>query len=314
MKIAFLILAHTDVDQLKRLCVKLVDYGNLYIHIDKKTNKDFVFQINDYISSNGLGHNVKIINKRINVTWGGFSQVSALMRLLEVSLDEKEPKYDRFFIISGLCYPLFSQKKLNTFCEEKRNLELITAYNISRGNDIKQKQRVTLFHFFRNINLPHKSLLRRGIVGGSKLLIKNLYFRKKPYLIINGKRLDVYGSSSWIGLTDDCCKYVFDQLVHNKKLVRYFKTSYASDELVVATIVMNSEYRNRAFHIDSYEFDKLSMLHFLHYTDHIWTYDENDFEALIKSGKPFVRKLVSGKSEKLIEMINNLHEQKTHTV
>lgn len=314
MKIAFLILAHTDVDQLKRLCVKLVDYGNLYIHIDKRTNKEYLSQINDYISSKELCHNVKIINNRVNVTWGGFSQVRAIKLLLEAALEENEPRFDRLFVISGLCYPLYSPSELISYSEANKNKEMLAAYNLSQGINKEQKQRIELYHFFRDINLPHKSFLRKSIIGGTKLLLKYLHFRKKPYILIDGIRWDVYKSAEWVGLTRECSKYVLNQLNQKKELVSYFKTSYASDELVVATIVMNSEYRNRAFHIDSYELDKLSMLHFLHYTDHIWTYDENDFEALIKSGKPFVRKLVSGKSEKLIEMINNLHEQKTHTV
>ena len=87
----------------------------------------------------------------------------------------------------------------------------------------------------------------------------------------------------------------------------YFQTSYAPDELVIATIVMNSEFGRQAHLSRSRRLEDLSMLHYLRYTDHIWTYDEKDFEKLINSGKPFVRKLMSGKSEKLIEMINNLH-------
>jgi hypothetical protein len=310
MKIAFLILAHSDLDQLKRLCVKLVDYGHLYIHIDKKTDKDFVRLLSLYIDSIGLSGNVKIINNRVNVAWGGFSQVMALKNLMEVALDEKEPRYDRFFVISGLCYPLFSPPKMMSYCENNKNKEFMMAYNLSRGDDKIQKQRVALYHYFRDIPLPHKSVLRKAIIGGSKLLLKYLQIRKKPYLMINETRWDVYASSQWVGLTGNCCRYVLDQLNNNHNIARYFKTSYAPDEMVIATLIMNSDYREKAFHVDSYDFEKFSMLHYLHYTDHIWTYDEKDYEAMMESGKPFVRKLVSGKSEKLIEAINKYHNKK----
>ena len=311
MKIAFLILAHSDIDQLKRLCVKLVDYGHLYIHIDKKTGKDYVRLLTLFIDSIGLSGNVKIINKRVNVAWGGYSQVMALKNLLEVALDEKEPRYDRLFVISGLCYPLLSPQKMLSYCNNNKNMEFLMAYNISRGDDITQKQRVALYHYFRDIPLPHKSVLRKVIVGGSKLFLKYLQIRKKPYLMIDETRWDVYASSSWVGLTGNCCSYVLDQLNNNRNIARYFKTSYASDEMVIATIIMNSDYREKAFLVDSYDFEKLSMLHYLHYTDHIWTYDEKDYETMMESGKPFVRKLVSGKSEKLIETINKYHNNET---
>lgn len=308
MKIAFLILAHSDIDQLKRLCVKLVDYGHLYIHIDKKTGKDYVRLLTLYIDSIGLSGNVKIINNRVNVAWGGYSQVMALKNLLEVALDEKEPRYDRLFVISGLCYPLFSPQKMLSYCDNNKNMEFLMAYNISRGDDITQKQRVALYHYFRDIPLPHKSVLRKVIVGGSKLFLKYLQIRKKPYLMIDETRWDVYASSSWVGLTGNCCSYVLDQLNNNCNIARYFKTSYASDEMVIATIIMNSDYREKTFVVDSYDFETLSMLHYLHYTDHIWTYDEKDYETMMESGKPFVRKLVSGKSEKLIDTINKYHK------
>lgn len=72
----------------------------------------------------------------------------------------------------------------------------------------------------------------------------------------------------------------------------------------MVTIVMNSVFRKHAIEINVNNFNKLTPLHYLNYRGYIYSYDENDYDKIMSSGKIFVRKLVSGKSEKLIEMIN----------
>lgn len=42
IKIAFLIMAHTDVEEHLRLCKKLKSYGDAYIHVDAKADKSFM--------------------------------------------------------------------------------------------------------------------------------------------------------------------------------------------------------------------------------------------------------------------------------
>lgn len=69
IKIAYLIEAHTDAEQLVRLCSALQLSGDIFIHIDKKTKSiDFWNTINDYVKNN---HCVKILGKRHFVAWGG---------------------------------------------------------------------------------------------------------------------------------------------------------------------------------------------------------------------------------------------------
>jgi len=114
---------------------------------------------------------------------------------------------------------------------------------------------------------------------------------------------DIYFGSSWIGITRNCAKYILNQLLTNKSLIRYFKNSYAPDELCVPTIVMNSSFADKAIQVDELDFTKATPLHYLNYVNYIWSYNEKDFTTIMSSGKLFVRKIISGKSEKLIEMI-----------
>ena len=195
------------------------------------------------------------------------------------------------------------------YCEEHKGEELMTAFNLTQGNIKRQRNRVCLYHFFRDVPLPHESIIRKIIIGGSKLFLKYIGVRRNAFLTVNEKQWDVYFSSQWFSLTGKCAAYVLEQLNNNKTLENYFKTTYAPDELVVTTIVMNSEFRTAAHLIDRSDLKSCSMSHYINYTDYIWTYDEHDYDSLMQSNKLFVRKLISNKSEKLIEMINNHHNQ-----
>lgn len=299
MKIAFLIAAHTDIIQLNRLINSLIQTGDIYIHLDKKSK--FTFQLPN-TSSIPNSHKIYFLQKRISVTWGGYSQIKGFKLLLEAALQNSQ-NYQRFVFLSGLDYPVYSHDEIITFFQSHIHTEFVCGFNISQCHIPKQLQKITLYHLFRDIPLNHNSFLRKAIIGGTKLILKSIGLRKQPYLIINGKKWNIFYGSQWISITKECGEYILKQLNTNKKLVRYFKTAYAPDELCIPTIVFNSPFSKNALRKETDNFKEITPLHYLNYTDHIWTYDENDFNNIILSHKMFVRKLISNKSEKLIELL-----------
>lgn len=66
---------------------------------------------------------------------------------------------------------------------------------------------------------------------------------------------------------------------------------------------MNSPFKRNAIEVKELTFQNVTPLHYLNYEDCIWSYDENDYNTIIQANKMFVRKVISGKSEKLIKMI-----------
>lgn len=134
------------------------------------------------------------------------------------------------------------------------------------------------------------------------LVLKRLGFHRKPFFKDHGKWNHVYFGSQWIGVSRSCAEYLMQRL-NDKSIVSYFKTLYAPDELCVPTLVMNSRFREYAIEVTELSFKAVTPLHYLIYEGYIWSYDENDYDAIMNSGKMFVRKVVSGKSERLVEMI-----------
>ena len=136
-----------------------------------------------------------------------------------------------------------------------------------------------------------------------------LPLRKKQYVMTNGKRNDIFYASEWFCMTGRCMSYVYDQLTNNHDWERYFRHSYCPDELVVATILFNSPFAEHAFNWkkeDGEGLEGVTMLHYIEYTDAIQIYDERDYDKLMASEKMFARKLVTGRSDKLMDRLDGM--------
>ena len=81
--------------------------------------------------------------------------------------------------------------------------------------------------------------------------------------------------------------------------------------MLIQTIVFNSKFADNAIlYKGNYPgLVGLTPLHYIEYDGEIKTYTEGDFELLMKSGKMFVRKLKSGISDGLIDMLNKIRKQ-----
>lgn len=237
--------------------------------------------------------------------WGGFSQCKGQKVLLEACINSGKD-YDRVFFLSGLDYVLVSDKEFHTFFEENKNKEFVCGANISTCGEARQERKIKYYHLFRDVQFK-SSFLRTAVKAGVRISLRLLGFRKPLSIPVGNTSWDVYYGSSWSSMTFECAKYVLKQMQENKVVRHYFSTCYAPDELYIPTIVMNSEYGKRAIHCSNKEniyLVNVTPLHYITYRKFIFTYDENDYDMLMSSGKIFVRKLVTGKSEKLIEMID----------
>ncbi len=311
MNIAFLIAAHKDEQQLFRLVKKLLTIGDIYVHIDKKTTPSVFENFCNYLFSDYQNH-VYVINNQINVARGGYSQVKWIEECLRSALMNKSVKYDRFFTLSGLDYPLWSTRKIMDYCTAHPDEQWFTVWNISKSKDKRQQKKVRYYHLFRDIPLPHNSFWRRAIIVGSRLLLRGLGFRKPLQVNIDNQICDVYVSSEWFSITRPCAEYVIKQLTTNKSLVHYFQTSYAPDELVFATCIMASPYKKGIDEVIGEMSSGLvnrTKLHYIEYAGKIFSYSLKDYDKLMKSGKMFVRKLESGLSESLIAKIDEANSE-----
>ena len=75
MKMAIAIQCHTNSEQINRLINYFQDdYIDIYIHVDKKSN---------IVSELDIKKNVYLIENRVDVKWGQFSQVEATLNIFK---------------------------------------------------------------------------------------------------------------------------------------------------------------------------------------------------------------------------------------
>ena len=111
-KHAYIIMAHTNYDQLLKLLACLDDLRNdLYLHLDRK------FDLSDD-QIDELKHSTKqanvILVPRQMVAWGGYSQIDCYVGIIHEVI-KTTIRYSYVHLISGLDLPLKNQDYIHSF-------------------------------------------------------------------------------------------------------------------------------------------------------------------------------------------------------
>ena len=229
MKVAYLILAHTDLKHLNKL-IDAINYKcDIYIHIDSKFKVD-ITQISG-------GDNIHIIPHRFDIGWGGFNMVLATKELMKTALN-KGNSYSHLVLLSGSDYPLKSKQEIYNYFKKQTGIEIIRGYNIAKCGCKHCKEKLSRYWFYDPLikNKRIDNFIRRTIHFFLKPIKKNIL------LNINGREINPYFGSQWWALTPECVAYILNYTEINKKFDKFFKHSMAPDEMYFHTLVFNSKY------------------------------------------------------------------------
>lgn len=301
MKLAYLILAHTDAPHLRRLVTALsAENTAFFVHVDKKVDESPFRE-----SCAGIP-NVTFVKNRKKVYWGGWSIIAAEIEIIKEAL-RSDVKFDRFALITGTDYPIWSNNSIEKELSNNPNKEYIKCYNLTKVKEPKKvRQRVTTYHFR---DLPVKGeRWRHYIIGGLMVAMNHSPIRKNKRAKINGKKIDVYGGTQWWILTRGCMQQIVETVEKDKDLRRYFKTSFAPEEMMPHTIIMNSKYRdNVACYTEDGIYPGLEGAAYTHYIEYRGgqkTFTEKDYDLLLSSGRMFFRKVQTGVSDSLMDRLD----------
>jgi hypothetical protein len=299
MRLAYIIHAYKDAQQLNRLINSLDYNADFFLHVNSKAD---IVPFYDLLTSK---RNVFFTKKRFFVNWGSFSQVIAQRELLS-NVFNSGNYYERVVCLSGLDYPIWPMERIINEFEMNKSKQFIMGFNLSKMGNKKQLKKITVYHFFRDLKVKNITI-KQFFTGTSRLIMKILPIRKRRQVVINGVLKDVYMGSDFWSLTYDCAKFVYETICKENSLMKFFKSSYVPSEMCVQTIVFNSKFSKDTvpFYNDYYNgLNNLTPLHYIEYGKSIKIFDETDYNTLIKSGKMFFRKAATGKSDKLISMID----------
>lgn len=304
-RIAYLISVYKDPVHLQRL-VSALSYGveeyvSFFVHVDAKVDERIFRQTCKKT-------NVFFTPNRFWVQWGGYSQVKYQKELLRCAFEtEKEQEhFSHFVIITGQDYPILSNLQMFDWYNKHPGQQILSGVNLTQ-NFSEDYHLFTMYHFFRDTHFE-RYLYQRIASAVSRKLMRLVPLRKHPYLQIDGKKWDVL-KSSYMSLTHDCARYILE-MMGRKDICDYFLHSFVPEEMMIPTIVFNSKWKSEAIEVQRSEYHSLisvSMLEEFEYGQEIKVYDEDDLEYLLSCGKFFCRKVQTRFSNKLMDMLDEIH-------
>jgi len=262
MRLAHLLLIHADPQQTRRLVNRLHHAdADVYIHLDAKAN------MADFEDLAEIG-NVFFIRNRVSVFWGNYSMIEATLHGFEEILETGKP-YSHINLLSGQDYPLKSATEIQKFLFANADKSYMRFFAIPQDWD-EPVSRLQKYNF-GDFAIPGKHKLQ-------VLANKFLPPRKLP------AKLQMYGRSQWFTITLAAARFSIDYLKANPKIQRFFKLTWAADELIFQTILLNSPLR------DSIVNDHLRYIRFKRGDSRPHTLTMADVEILTSSGKFYARK------------------------
>lgn len=301
MMITYLILAHRDLEHLREL-VAALGGNRIFIHLDKKSaiSRSAVLALCD-------NQNIYLIEEKssINVHWGGFSQIQAMLLLIQVALPHMAPR-EKLMFLSGSDFPIRSYKEIQEKFSDNVEKEYLRYYPLDdRKKDVK---RWRLYHRWDlRIFKKRGSILNRFNSLCLKILtILETFFRgakKNPgYILMAG--------SNWFAISRECAENMLS--FRNEEYDKFFKSMFAPDEVYFATLFAMSNYWNLNMDRGAYECNshssRLFQVRNLTYVDESlnkWL-DMEDLERIQGSNFLFARKY---DSELSLNLRNHLKDR-----
>lgn len=227
-KHAYLIMAHHQFDFLKDLLLELDDARNdIFLHIDKKVNN---FDFEGF--SGLLQHSRLFFTDRVDVHWGGYSQIACELTLLKAAVPGH---YAYYHLISGADFPLKSQDEIHAFFDEQEGKEFLEFDTETEKVPQGVRERISLYHFFRESTCPLAEPFDMVITRLQRLLGIN---RLKN---TNNK---IQKGPNWFSITDAFAQYVVSR---EGWISQYFHHSVCADELFLQTLAVNSEFMENVY-------------------------------------------------------------------
>lgn len=283
MRHAYLIMAHHRFDILEELLKDLDDERNdLFLHIDVKA-KNFS---QEYFLA--LLHKAKLILvERMDIHWGGYSQIECITKLLKAATAYGYHLYYHFMV--GVEFPLKTQDYIHNFFEENAGYEFI-GFDIF---DTDFEERVKYYHIFnkyaRNNNLFQKMLNKFRIyaISVQKFLGTDI---SPQYLVLKK------GNANW-SITHDLACYIVE---HEKETEKIYKHSFCGDEVFIHTLIYNSDFWNRVY---DYDDEYHSSMRIVTWDNPFNRYSIKDLKMLLDSDRLFARKIDGNDAIELISSI-----------
>jgi hypothetical protein len=270
MRLAFIILAHRDPEQVARLALRLAAAAaTVVVHYDLKAGAAEFAKLRASLQSCPA----VLLAERVDVAWGQWSMVRATLNGIE-ALQTTGLAFDYVHLMSGMDYPIRPIRWLSDFLRRHNGTEFIEVANIRDRTWVRgglEHERYQYKHI-HNWQTQRKQFDR---------FWKRQQARKRKRDFLPG--FDPHLGSQWWTLTWATCLGALEWS-RDRAVEDFFSTVWIPDEIFFQTFVGNKIPRDRVMDLSLtlHEFDNLG-LPIVYYNDH--------FDYLIRQDFFFVRKV-----------------------
>ena len=231
---AYLIACHNNPYILQKLLLSLDDERNdIYIHADKRWKDLDKTKILATVKKS----NITFV-KRYKVNWGGYTQIKSSLALLS---EAAKTEHSYYHFLSGVDMPLKTQDYIHNFFKENNGKEFVV---VDKDSNLNPVNTVRIKYYY-----PFQDILGREEYGVYRYVryAHNIFLDLQKKLGVNRlKELEgrVFKGANWFSITHGFAKHI----VENKRYIKkHFSQSLCADELVIQTLLMNSEFgKNKA--------------------------------------------------------------------
>lgn len=288
-KHAYLILAHTNFNQLRKL-VKALDHprNDIFIHVDAKAkdfDPDMLYGVTKYSP-------LIILPKRIRVNWGGVSGIRAEYALLKEAI--AAGCHDYYHLISGMDLPIKPQNSIHDFFDAHKGKEFFNLWKMRESTKI----RFNYYALFPEGELHFLTRILNHIFKGLQMAIG---FKRN-------RDVEFHYGSNWRSITEDFAHYMLEK---ESWVMRIFRRTTLCDEIYSATLICNSPFKANLYNPEETATNKESNLSHMRLIDwtrgasirHPWTFVKSDLPMLEKSEHLWARKFDENVDPEIIDMI-----------
>ncbi len=280
MRQAILITAYRDIPMLEKLVGHFDNDFELFVHIDKRCCESLA-------SLEGREH--LHLYRTYAVEWGDYRHLLAIVMLMREAYRHEDLEY--FHLVTGSDYPTMPLSQFKAFCEEHRDENFLEHFPLPHSDWGSEGGLNRIQYWWLRPNSTRTC--------GAWLTCKfvNLQRRlgiKRSFDHFNGK---LYGGGTYWSMSRMAIGMALDYMVKHPDYLHRFRHTSIAEEICLPTLWCNSG---------------LPLTNdYKRYID--WGLDganpqvltAQDYNKIVASGALFARKMASGASDKLIEMLNN---------
>jgi len=243
MVLSYLLLVHSGLSNVKRLIKSIsTEESKVYVHVDIKNDEDL--SIIERLS------NVKLIKRRFNIQWGGFSIIAALIECLkEIQSDGCE----FVILLSGADYPVKNKSYIKKYIDKYGNTDFIQGEVIpsEKCHWLEGGRRRLECYALRLRDKEIATVEPRTLnLGNIRQFIKTMKFTPdkiwdflKIYMTFPQRRhpetLKPYSGEMWWGLRMSTINKLLSYIDEHPEFVEYHKATCIPDEIFFSTLVYN---------------------------------------------------------------------------